>query len=336
MVPDAIIVFRFSSLGDVAMSVPVLLSFRKAYPNVKIYMVSHVHYEPLFSQIPNLTFIPVNFKKEHKGLFGWIKLMKTLKKLPTKHIADIHNVLRSVSLDYFFKLIGYQVVIIEKGREDKKALIHRKSKTPLISTHERYKNTFSKLGFTFDLNPSNLFPSKHSSSDIKKIGVAPFAKHIGKEYSIDNIYKVLIKFSNKNRYKIYFFGHGDIEKNRIDNTFNAFENYENTIGQYSFEEELSLISSLDLMVSMDSGNGHLAAMYGVPVVTIWGVTHYHLGYFPYNMPMKNSIFPNKLKYPELPVSIYGKCNDDSLNQAINDISPEEIIFKIEEMLSHAN
>ncbi|HBC05033.1 MAG TPA: ADP-heptose--LPS heptosyltransferase RfaF, partial [Aequorivita sp.] len=51
-------------------------------------------------------------------------------------------------------------------------------------------------------------------------------------------------------------------------------------GKLTFEEELALISNLDLMLSMDSGNGHLAAMYGVPVVTLWGVTHPYAGFVP--------------------------------------------------------
>ena len=57
-------------------------------------------------------------------------------------------------------------------------------------------------------------------------------------------------------------------------------------GKYKFKEELALISNLDLMVSMDSSNGHLAAIYGVPIVTLWGVTHPFLGFAPFGQHIK--------------------------------------------------
>ncbi len=47
---------------------------------------------------------------------------------------------------------------------------------------------------------------------------------------------------------------------------------------------MNLISNLDLMLSMDSGNAHIAALLGVKVVTIWGVTHPFAGFAPFNQP----------------------------------------------------
>ena len=89
---------------------------------------------------------------------------------------------------------------------------------------------------------------------------------------------------------------------------------------------MAVISNLDVMISMDSANGHIASLFGVNVITIWGATHPFTGYSPFNQPNKNSIIPDLKKFPEVPVTIYGsKCPKDYHN-AINSIRPE-IIFK---------
>ena len=50
-----------------------------------------------------------------------------------------------------------------------------------------------------------------------------------------------------------------------------------------------MISNLNLMISMDSFNGHLAANAGIPVITIWGMTHPFLGFSPFLQPDLNQI-----------------------------------------------
>ena len=56
---------------------------------------------------------------------------------------------------------------------------------------------------------------------------------------------------------------------------------------------------------MDSGNGHLAAMYGIPVITVWGVTHPYAGFAPFLQPEENSITADREQFPLIPTSVYG-------------------------------
>lgn len=299
-------------------------------------MVSDFLYEPIFNLIPDLVFIPVDFKTKNRGILNLFKFFLKLRKFPVKHIVDLHNVIRSKVLNFLFKIIDYQVVVLNKGRGEKRNYISKKSNIPLISMHERYAQTFKSLGFNLDLEESNVLPRIKEQDNFLKIGIAPFAKYCGKEYSIDNIKKVVSMFKENLNIKFYFFGYGNTEKSIIDEHFNELENSINCIGKYNFSEELTFISSLNLMVSMDSANGHLAAMFGIPVITLWGVTHFNLGYFPYKMPIDYSLFPNNPIFPELPVSTYGKCSDNRLNNAINTISPESVYHKINQILDDTN
>ena len=101
---------------------------------------------------------------------------------------------------------------------------------------------------------------------------------------------------------------------------------------YSLSEQMAIISNLDVMISMDSANGHIASLFGINVITIWGATHPFTGYSPFNQPEKNSIIPDLKKFPKVPVTIYGsKCPKDYVN-AINSIRPEIIFKRVKEIV----
>ena len=104
-------------------------------------------------------------------------------------------------------------------------------------------------------------------------------------------------FYPSNKYKIIFFGGGKLEKKQLQQWSDSCQNCINTIEALSFEDELALISNLDLMVSMDSGNGHLAAIFNVPTVTLWGVTHPYAGFSPFRQPPENSLLSDRTIYP---------------------------------------
>ena len=101
---------------------------------------------------------------------------------------------------------------------------------------------------------------------------------------------------------------------------------------YSLSEQMAVISNLDVMISMDSANGHIASLFGVNVITVWGATHPFTGYSPFNQSEKNSIIPDLKKFPKVPVTIYGsKCPKDYVN-AINSILPEIIFKRVNEII----
>jgi ADP-heptose:LPS heptosyltransferase len=84
---------------------------------------------------------------------------------------------------------------------------------------------------------------------------------------------------------------------------------------------------------MDSGNGHLAAMYGIPVVTLWGVTHPFTGFTPFNQPPENQITSDRKQYPLLPTSVYGNKYPDGYEEVMKTISPSTILASIQRILN---
>jgi ADP-heptose:LPS heptosyltransferase len=327
---------RLSAMGDVAMTVPVLRAFVNQYPEVKITMVSRPFFKPFFEGIPNVSFFAFDEKERHKGFLGLVQLFKDLQKLKIDAFADLHNVLRSKVVRTLFALSGNKVAAVDKGRKGKKALTALENKIfkPLPSMFERHAKVFEELGFQLDLsNPK--FPEKAvlspeilaiiGENNNKIIGIAPFAQYESKVYPLDLMKGVIDQLANNSSYTILLFGGGKKEIEILDSLSNNKENVINMAGKIKFQQELELISNLDAMLSMDSGNAHIAAMLGVDVISLWGATHPYSGFMPFNQPLFNSLVSDREKFPKLPTSVYGNIKVEGYEDAMRTITVDSII-----------
>ncbi len=338
-----ILVIRLSAMGDVAMTVPVLTALEKQHPRLKITILTRQYFHTMFSQLNNTNVYTADVKGKHKGPLGLWKLYKELKALDIDAVADLHNVLRSNILKSYFRLGGIPFHQLDKGREAKKALTASKNKVfkPLKTTHERYADVFMRMGFPVDLSQAPLLKKEKLSNRIlalvgrstkKWIGIAPFAAHVGKMYPLDFMEEAISGLNATSDYQILLFGGGEAELKQLGRLAEAYDNCLNIAGKLSFQEELALISNLDLMISMDSANGHLAAMYGIPVLTLWGVTHPYAGFYPFGQDANNALLADREQFPLIPTSIYGNKAPSGYERVMGTIRPVQIVDKVSEIL----
>ncbi len=328
-------------MGDVAMTVPVIRALVNQNPSVKITVVSRPFFQSFFDNIPNVNFFPIDVKKRHKGFLGLVKLYFDLKQLNIDAVADLHNVLRSIVVRNLLALSGIKVAHTDKGRAGKKALTRSENKIfePLKSMIDSHVETFKALGFFVDLsNP--IFPEKAVlanevlkisgvKENYKWIGIAPFAQYESKVYPLDLMQQVIHDLSQNQNYRIFLFGGGKKEMEQLNILSSAKENTIVAAGKLSLEQELQLISNLDLMLSMDSGNAHIAAMLGVSVITLWGATHPYAGFKPFNQPMENCLTSDREQYPLLPTSVYGNKKVAGYENAMRTISAKSVVEKLQ-------
>jgi len=334
-----LLVIRLSAMGDVAMTVPVISALVKKYPDVQVTVLTREFFKPIFDQLPNVNVYVADVRGKHKGVFGLWKLYKELKARQIDAVADLHDVLRSNILKRYFKLGGFNFAQINKGRAEKKALTASKSKVfkPLKTTHQRYADVFAALGFPLDLKEATFLPKRPLSENSRKfaesgklVGIAPFAAFEGKMYPLGLMEQVLSQLGST--HKILLFGGGKKEQTQLEIWEKQFSNTINIVGKLTFSEELDLISNLDVMLAMDSGNAHLASLFGVPAVTLWGVTHPYAGFYPFGQDEKNALLANREKFPLIPTSVYGNKMPDGYSEAMRTIHPEEILRKIQTIL----
>ena len=333
---------RLSAMGDVAMTVPVLRAFTKQYPDVKLTVISRPFFKPFFEGIPNVNFFAFDEKQRHKGFFGLLRLFVDLKKLNIDAFADLHNVLRSKVIRTLFTLSGKKAASVDKGRAEKKALTRPENKIfkPVMSMFERHVKVFSELGFPINLSRPEFPQAMLLDAQIREItgnksglwiGIAPFAQYDSKIYPKDLMQKVINDLAQNDKYRIFLFG-GKNEIDILESFAAGKENVINMAGKIRFQQELQLISNLDIMLSMDSGNAHIAAMLGVKVVTLWGATHPYTGFLPFGQPMESALTSDRNQFPKLPTSVYGNKKVAGYEDAMRSIAPETVVAKIQSVL----
>jgi ADP-heptose:LPS heptosyltransferase len=97
-------------------------------------------------------------------------------------------------------------------------------------------------------------------------------------------------------------------------------------------QELILMSHLDVMLSMDSANMHLASLTGTPVVSVWGATHPMAGFLGFNQSEDNII---QLDLDCRPCSIYGNKSCRRGDYAcLQNIPPERIVERISTLINN--
>lgn len=323
-------------MGDVAMLIPVVYAFAKANPTLHITFLSKPFFKPIVDTLPNVHFVAAETNRQHKGILGIWKLSRQLKKQDITHVVDTHNVLRSKMLRLF---LGLPSAKIDKGRAEKKALTASQNKIfkPLTTNIQRYVEVFENLGFS-GITPQAL-PRPDVTDEVhqligkithKLIGIAPFAAHQGKQYPLDLMKEVIQKLEQQSGIHLFLFG----APNEKESLYFLTEGCKNAIvvaGVLKFPQEINLIAQLDVMLSMDSGNGHLAAMFGLPTVSLWGVTHPYAGFAPFKQEA-HCLLSDRNQYPAIPTSIYGNKVPEGYEEVMRTISAQMVVDKLMSLL----
>jgi ADP-heptose:LPS heptosyltransferase len=344
---EHILIIRFSAMGDVAMVVPVVYSLATQYPDLRITVLSRSFARPFFDDLaPNVDFMEADLKGEYHGVKGLNALYRRLTAKQFTKIADLHSVLRSEYLRMRFTMGHYRVEHINKHRRQRRALVsyNNKERKQLPTPFENYAEVLAKLGFPVRLEFRSIFPPEGGNLNMlpaiigpkknfqKWIGIAPTAAHPGKCYPAPLMRQVveqlIVKYPQA---RIFLFGRGRMEDQLFSQWCSEMPQCV-YVSQHleNMHQELILMSHLDVMLSMDSANMHLASLTATPVVSVWGATHPYAGFVGWNQPQENII---QADLDCRPCSIYGKrpCRRGDL-ACMNMIRPEQIVERIEQIL----
>ncbi len=348
MKTDHIIILRFSALGDVAMAVPVVASLAAQYPKLRISFVSRPMVRPLFQGLaPNVEFMAADVSDEYHGVRGLNALYRRLVAKHPTAVADLHDVLRTKYLRHRFALEGFKVAHIDKHRQGKSRLCARKNKVLVQqpTSFANYADVFAELGYPVTLSFTSIFPP--GGADLSPIadrigdkgaqevwiGIAPFAAHAGKVYPKAKMRRLIHLLSERHpSWRLFLFGGGGSEREQLMAWAEDFPQAQ-CVGTvlHSLDEELTLMSHLDVMVSMDSANMHLASAVATPVVSVWGATHPFAGFMGWGQPAENAIQMDDL--PCRPCSVYGNAPCQRGDFAcMENILPERIAQRVEEIV----
>ena len=328
------LIMRFSAMGDVAMTIPVIHSLAEQHRDLRITVLTRSRFTPMFQWLPANVEVRGIDLDAYEGITGLTKLYNELSKQKFDIVADLHDVIRTKYIRTCFLMGGTKVAVVDKGRKEKHSLIgNGQTAQPLRPMVERYADVFRKLGYPVTLEYTKAFnPLTENFKDVravvgrkeegeKWIGIAPFAAHEQKVYPLEKMHDAANLLLERG-YKVFLFGAGKEESEEL-STWEC-SGMKSVCGKLGgLHNEMLLISQLDAMVSMDSANMHLASLVGTKVVSIWGATHPKAGFVGYGQTDDGIV---QVDLPCRPCSVYGNtaCKLGDF-RCMNNILPEDIV-----------
>lgn len=337
-----VLVIRLSAMGDVAMTVPVLVEALEQNPELELTVLSKKPFQHFFPLSNRLHFEALDAKGTHKGFFGIYKKFKELNSTyQFSAVADFHNVLRSKVLSTFFSIAGKKVATIEKGRENKKKLTQKNGKVfkQLEHSSQRYADVLRRLSLklSFDTAKRKAYVKNKEKAPLAlntfNVGFAPFAQHSGKAYPFEKCKEAILEIAKNKQVNVFLFGGGKTESDLLagletDNVFSL-------AGKFSLSQELTQIANLDVMVSMDSANMHMASLFGIRTISIWGATHYFAGFLGIGQKPEDVIETSVDELDCRPCSVFGNKPCFRGDYAcLKRIESNRVVDKINAVLNH--
>ncbi len=284
-----ILIIRFSSLGDIILTTPLLKALKENFPDSQIAYCTREEYREVLSLNPNINkIIAVGEDFDFKRL----KLLKdTLKQHKYDLVIDAHNNLRTFYLRQFLRF-GSKVLKFKKYSFRKFMLVKFKidlmKDLPPIS--ERYINIVSRI---INNRPTKHLPEIYTDQNAKQkidnllkelgisnkiIAIAPASKHFTKTYPA-GLYSELINNLGKD-YSIILVGKGNdiMAVQRI--MENAGSNVFNLCSKLSVTELAELFKRCVLFISGDTGPMHIAEVANIPIIMLAGSSVKEFGFYP--------------------------------------------------------
>ncbi len=264
------LVLRFSSIGDIVLTTPVIRCIKTQYPDSEVHFATKKQFKVL---VENNPYIDKYYLLE-KTLNPFIK---TLQSEDYDYVIDLHNNLRTSII----KLrLGKKSFSFDKLNFKKWLLVNLKiNQMPDVHIVDRYLETVKSLGIKNDLKGLDYFIPEKDKVHINESYVA-FAiggQHFTKKLPTNRIVEVCKKVNGK----IMLLGGKEdspaaeeIEKALGDKIINA-------CGKYNLNQSASLVQQAEYIITHDTGLMHIASALKKKVISIWGNTVPEFGMYPY-------------------------------------------------------
>lgn len=295
-----------SALGDVAMLCTIMREAALQNPDHQYTFMSRPKHQALLKNMPtNVSFLAFGEHIQWNMYDG---------------ILDAHSVWRSWWLDIRALSHGKRIRKIHKPKI-RRWLNMLGISVPVPSMLTCYARLFRL----------KQIPELSFSQEGKRgIGLAPFAAHQGKIFPLEKTESLLAELCQSGE-PIYLFGGGEKERTISNEWATKYPNTTSLVGKHTLEEELDIIHSLRVMISMDSANMHLASLVGTRCVSIWGATAPQIGFYGYSQRPEDAI---GLNIKCRPCSTYGKkvCRYGDY-RCMQGINVSDIISKVQDFRS---
>lgn len=326
------LILRLATLGNVAMTVPVIASLSKRYPNDRFIVASKKKLDAMFATMPNVTFHEVD---NHLDWNGVVALWRRLRD-QVDAVIDLQKIPKTIFLGSLMRLSGKPVTRIRYGRIRKQLITGLGiAKKQLPSEFDRYRDTFLRAGLetddSFEELPKNdavakIVTETFGEKEGRWIGLAPYAKSKSNMLPYRVTKDIIEQLGKDENTRIFLFGAGKVECEMLRQWAKVFPRTESVAGKLQLKEELELMRKLDAMICMDSANQHLASLVGLRAISVWCATDPIIGFAGWKQNPADIIHRSDLRCR--PCTCHGTNHCRYRNYACRQIEAETIIKQI--------
>ncbi len=312
MIQAKILVLRFSSIGDIVLTSPVLRILQEQMEGgAEIHFVVKSKFRGVVQNNPRISKI-FTFEKTIQEIIPELLLEEY------DYIIDLQNNVRSRIIKKRLKTLSFSV---DKRNFAKLLWIQFGIQGSIPHIVERYIATLKVLGLKDDgkglefyISESDQLPNPWGDYTAIPIG----ATYFGKKPDVVHWKEILSRIPGK---KVLLGGKEDIEvAAQIAESLDVF----NEVGKWNLAQSASLLKQAKLVVCGDTGLMHIASAFSKPIVSIWGCTRPNLGMSPWK-PAENSVMILPKNRGERPCSKLGnKCKHGENDRCIHHIDLDEL------------
>lgn len=274
-----ILIIRFSSIGDIVLTTPIIRCIKNTHPNIEIHYLTKLHFKQLLIANPYVTKIHTLGNTLHETILE-------LQKESFDVIIDLHHNLRTLQIKKALHIPSnsFPKLNIQKWIS---VVFKNKNILPDVNIVERYFETVSNLGIKNDGAGLDFFipeaneikqddlPMSHWAGFVAcVIGGSKYTKQFPQHKWIETIqtcpYPVILLGGPEDK----------IMGDHIAASFDPFKAY-NACGKFSINESAAIIKKSNVVISNDTGLMHIAAAFHKPIISLWGNTIPEFGMFPY-------------------------------------------------------
>jgi len=314
-----VLVIRFSSIGDIVLTTPVLRCLKKQIPNVEVHFLVKKNFLPVIAHNPYIDEI-------HSFESNVRDCLPELRKENYDYVIDLHHNFRSAQVKRALKAPSFS---FHKLNIEKWLLVNlRIDKLPPIHIVDRYFETVKSLGVKNDGAGLDYFISEEEKVNAQeRCGVEAGNYHVlvagGSYYTKQIPIHKLIEICTLSDKKIIVLGGKEdaligekLEKEFGQKVFSG-------CGKFSINQSASIIQQADKVITSDTGLMHIAAAYKKDVYSVWGNTIPEFGMYPYLPGEKSKILEvkglscrpcSKLGYKKCPKVHFACMNDQDITK----------------------
>ncbi|MES2680652.1 MAG: glycosyltransferase family 9 protein [Bacteroidota bacterium] len=314
MVPKKILIVRFSSIGDIVLTTPVIRCLHQQLPGTEIHFVCKAVFASVLDGNPYIHLLHT-FKKDISELY------EALKSENFDLLVDLHKNLRSFRLKRKLKTRSFS---FNKINFNKFLAVNFKMLGQLPDVHivDRYLSTVAPLGVQNDGQGLDYFPAEKDQvavSELFPAGASSFvALVVGGSYYTKQIpMNKLQKICDQLNLPVVLLG--GKEDQAIGEELQArYPTAVNACGRYTINQSASVIRQAAWVITSDTGMMHIASAFNKKIISVWGNTVPEFGMGPYLPAPESMILEvkalecrpcSKLGYHECPLGHF-KCMND--------------------------